>query len=183
MDSKNNIFAVYFEIELLKKPSSFDLYFSKYNPPHTDIHITLIQPRVISESQVASVFALVKKFSTSNQITTADKVFETKECLVDQELQDKNTVMFSIESDGMSKFQSALRTLFSDGFTYKDIKNKNYEYNFVPHITLGSDIPNEEVVTIKQDLEEGGLKGIIKNITLVFEDSEIGITRKFRVRV
>lgn len=183
MNPKNYIFAVYFEVELLKKPFSFDSYFSKYNPPQTDIHVTLIQPRIISESQTESVFALVKNFCANNQITTADKVFETKGCVVGQESEDKSIIMFIIESGIMSTFQGALRTLFSNGFTYKDIKNKNYEYNFVPHITLGSDILNEEVVTIKQDLEEGGLKGIIKNITLVFEDSEIGITRKFRVKV
>jgi 2'-5' RNA ligase len=124
-------------------PEWFDNFILKYNEP-LDLHLTLIQPRYIDEQQIDDIKSKVALFLNENKLAAEDKIIEFDNFVCDKESNGKYTIMLLASNDDvLLDFQKGLREILKDNIDYVEKATVEYEENFRPHITIGTNISED----------------------------------------
>lgn len=169
------IFALYFRVNLVQKPEWFDNFRKKYDKDY-DLHITLIQPRYIDELRLGELKQKISEFLNKNKLEIKDKIVEFNILVCDKKGSDANIFMLLVEKQNiLVDFQKKLRDVLSDFESYVDDETKNYEVDFKPHITIGRDIADQDLLDVENYFEsEYIIKGDIAQMVLpVVNDATI----------
>lgn len=161
------IFAVQTNLAITKKPEWLEAYRAKYHDLRYDYHVTLKQPCIIDEQdlgeirhQLADYFDSVKprviKF-IFDQIILADTRAEEGEACI----------MIKTTNEEIEKLQKDLMNILSRYTDYVWEQSKEYEANFMPHITISRDMNRQEFESAKSDLKEDYLtEGVATKVIL-----------------
>lgn len=142
-------FAIYTNVNITEKPDWLDGFRSKYDLEyHADTdtfdvpyeaHITLTQPRFISEDKATKLRDNLKKFF--NDYSGKIEVEFSKLHLDRQDINSNGCIMVdSSKKDELSKLQLKMLDFIKENNNFCNITHKPYEENFIPHLTIGRDL-------------------------------------------
>lgn len=156
-------FALYFRLELKQRPFWFDEFRIKYDEPY-DLHVTLIQPRYIEESEQGLLKFKLNKFLRENKLSDEEKYLIFDNFVCEKELDGKYTCMLMAQDNsGLINFQKQLREDLKIFNEYVDRITKEYEINFRPHITIGRNINKKNLEEAKSYFKSGYTTGALIN--------------------
>lgn len=182
------LFAIYTNVNITEKPDWLDGFRSKYDLEYHadtdtfdvpyDAHITLTQPRFITDSDAAKLRTELTNFfkDYSNKIEV-----EFSELHLDrQDAINNGCIMVdSVNIDELSKLQSKMRDFVSGNSDFCDIKHKSYEDNFIPHLTIGRDLSKTRFDKALSELpDEIRIKATINEVILAVIPDESATERK-----
>ncbi|OHB09887.1 MAG: hypothetical protein A3G05_00540 [Candidatus Zambryskibacteria bacterium RIFCSPLOWO2_12_FULL_45_14] len=143
------IFALYTNLELSQKPGWFDNFLKKYEYAY-NLHITLIQPRYIEENQTENLKLKITAFINENKLDNEDKKLTFNELSMGKEDDGKYTLMLHAKNaGGIVTFQKKLTELLRQYDNYVKEPTREYENNFMPHITVAVDVEEKNVTEAK----------------------------------
>jgi len=148
-------FALYFRLELKQKPFWLEEFRKKYDEPY-DLHLTMIQPRYIEESEEDLLKFKIDKFLKENKPSEEEKylVFDNFTC--EKEMDGKYTCMLMAQDNiGLINFQKKLREDLKRFDKYVDAITEQYEINFRPHITIGRNINEKSLEEVRSYFKSG----------------------------
>lgn len=159
------IFAIFSNLNLIKKPVWFDEFRKKYDKPYK-LHITLRSPCFVDDSNIdglkediSNIFSTIK-IKNHKLVIYFNQIVEIKG--------EKLTIMLKANCPELIKIQ---RKLFESLRGYsKFVKDKYriYGEKFEPHITIGRDIEPEEYGNVLQYLKNDfELSGEITELVFV----------------
>lgn len=140
------IFALYLSLDLTTKPAWFDSFREK-NSTKFSLHVTLVQPRYIEESQIEGVKSIVEKVLKDFTFTAEDKkvVFEQTE--IEKEADGNYLFLWLIKNNpSILSLQKKLVEALKDFNNYCDPTTIEYELDFKPHMTVADQIVNNTEV-------------------------------------
>lgn len=139
------IFAITTNLILTQKPSWFDEIRKKYNRSF-DLHITLKQPCFIDDNKISELREKVSQFFKFHKFHAITLLFD--EVIFDKE---KNgwTIMLTCKSDEIVNLQKHLQQELLSYTDYVEQETKEYEINFVPHMTFATDLSESQYEEIK----------------------------------
>ncbi len=144
------IFALYLRLNLSTKPGWFDGIRSKYSSTAI-LHITLIQPRCVAESDIAILKERVREVLSETTHFNKKLVFDKTEIEDDEKDGECLLMAFTEENKSIRDLQNKLVEKLKDFDQYCSETTKGYEQNFRPHLTIANQIPlgaKEEVVSL-----------------------------------
>ena len=138
------IFAVYLRVKLNKKPHWFDEFIARYLRVSMILHVTLIQPRYISEQDISDIKLKIADVLNTEKFTGEDKKISFDKLMVDREENGKYVFMLNAKYNShLISIQKELQLVLNSYKNYCDDVTIEYETNFKPHITVGVDVdPN-----------------------------------------
>lgn len=156
------IFAVYTNITLTKKPDWLDGFLEKYQPRIP--HVTLKQPCYIEEEHVSDLKQKVSQFISKCKMGALQVVF-------DKVVYDKDksgTIMVCARNaERLIQFQKDLCLTLSEYSDYVELRRREYEKKFRPHVTIGDEIPEENYNESLGYLKDGCVcEGVIREVVL-----------------
>lgn len=143
------IFALYTNVELVKKPSWLDDFLEKYQP--RGLHVTLKQPCYIEDEKVDELKREIFEFFQSHR-GTIHVVFDT---LLYNKDQVGAIMVCANDARELVQLQKDLCNTLSEYRNYVEKAREEYEKNFMPHITIGDEIAKEEYGTCIGYLDGG----------------------------
>lgn len=140
------IFALYFKVELTKKPEWFDEFREKYHGAIGSApHITLIQPRWVDDADIPAIKTTVAEVLEKHTFVDEDKKIVFDELV--SGLEDTGNYVYMLtarRNDHLMASQTDLRdALTGYGHYYAEI-TREYETRFRPHLTLGNGVPPDQ---------------------------------------
>ncbi len=161
------IFAIYLRLNLIQKPEWFDNFRQKYSEP-VDLHITLIQPRYIDETRVDDIKLEVRNFLNKSRFGADDKTIKFNNIVCDQEVNGTYTIMLLAENaDKVLFIQKGLKELLIDSIEYVDEVTMDYEENFRPHITIGTNIDKNTLHTVQSYFQSTNeVTGVVTDLVI-----------------
>ncbi len=140
------IFALYTNFELSHRHEWFDEFLKKFGYEY-NLHITLIQPRYIQEEQIDGLKIKVAKFLEKNRLDKFSKEISFEKIIIDKEDDGLYTFMLPfIPFSSIMLFQKKLTELLKEYDNYVQEKNRNYELNFKPHITVAINVEESKLL-------------------------------------
>lgn len=160
------MFAIYARVVLDEDVGS-NVFRQKYHDLYNS-HITLVQPRFISEEDIPDLKRVVSSFfeSVHNPNHRIDLMFNT--LIPDQTKSETYCLMIGVvENKTLVDLQKSLVSLLSDYSNYYNQEIKRYEEQFRPHITIEQDLNREAYTKVldERDNQYNG-KGSISEIVL-----------------
>jgi 2'-5' RNA ligase len=142
-------FAIYTNVNITEKPDWLDGFRNKYDLEYHadtdafdvpyDAHITLTQPRFITDYEATKLRAELTKFF--DNYNGGIEVRFSGLHLDRQDSNDNGCIMVdSTDRDELSKLQSKMLNFVSENDNFCNITHKPYEDNFTPHLTIGRDL-------------------------------------------
>lgn len=161
------IFAIYLRLNLIQKPEWFDNFRQKYSEP-VDLHITLIQPRYIDETRVDDIKLKVSNYLNESKFGTDDKTIKFSNIVCDKEVNGTYTIMLLAENaDKVLFIQKGLKELLMDSTEYVDQVTIDYEENFRPHITIGTNIDKNTLDTVQSCFQSNNeVAGVLTDLVI-----------------
>ncbi len=145
-------FAIYTNVDITEKPDWLDSFRNKYDleyHPDTntfdvpyEAHITLTQPRFITDSKANKLKAdLTKFFSKFNKKIE----LEFSRLHLDRQDDTKNgCIMVDTKNkDELSKLQIEMLDFIKENNNLCNMEHKIYEDDFTPHLTIGRDLSKD----------------------------------------
>ena len=157
------IFVVYGRLNLTKKPEWFDAFRAKYGTI-LEYHVTLKQSCFIEESQIPDIKEKL------NHIFGNFTVPEHKiDMIFDRLYSEKDAIMVQTKETGpIMDLQKQIRTALKDYDWYVAPELKTYEYNFHPHVSIVTDLTQEQYREANKELKpDYRCEGVIEEIVLV----------------
>jgi 2'-5' RNA ligase len=181
-------FAIYTNVNITEKPDWLDSFRSKYDLEyHADTdtfdipyeaHITLTQPRFITDYEATKLRAELTKFfkDYSGKIEVEFSGLH----LDRQDANDNGCIMVdSTDRDELSKLQSKMLDFVSENDNFCDIMHKAYEDNFIPHLTIGRDLSKGKFDDAIAGLpDEIRIKATVSEVILAIVPDESAAERK-----
>ncbi len=160
------LFAIYARV-VLDEDLALNVFRQKYHGFY-DPHVTLTQPRFISEEDIPEVRRILSSFFRCFKVQNhrIDLIFDT---LVPEETASEHySVMIGhAENKVLLNLQKNLIFLLSHYTNYCNQKTKRYEEHFRPHITIGLDLDKETYAKALHELgDQYRYKGAISEIVL-----------------
>lgn len=149
------IFAITTNVEFIDKPDWLNSFFNKHNKVLYDFHVTLKQPCIINQDQVDEIMDILSKYFKQNTPKQIDITFDKINKNASQEELSKNNGCIMIEADDNEKIKSLQKDIIEILPDYKNYlieKTKSYEENFKPHITIATNLNEEEFESAKKDI-------------------------------
>lgn len=175
------IFTIVAKVSLTEQPVWLEEFFRKYNP-NSFFHVTLKQPCFVTEDKLAEINEIVanvlKLFRNLNEQIVFDR-------LIDKEEKDgTHTIMLATKNSTIQDFQKKIVSALSAYKKNVKAETKEWEENFVPHLTIASDLDAELYQSTKKIIKPTySCKGFIKEIILMSHDAEdFNATKKKMVR-
>lgn len=161
------IFAIYLRLNLIQKPEWFDNFRQRYSEP-VDLHVTLIQPRYIDETRVDDIKLIVSNFLNKSKFGVDDKNIKFNNIVCDQELNGTYTCMLLAENvDRVLNIQKGLKELLINYTEYVDQATIDYEENFRPHITIGTNIDKNTLDTVQSYFQSNNeVTGVLTDLVI-----------------
>ncbi|MDO8489887.1 MAG: 2'-5' RNA ligase family protein [bacterium] len=160
------IFALYTTIALTKKPDWLDGFMEKYQP--RGLHVTLKQPCLIEEENIDDLKQMVAQFFSHYGSGRLEVVFD--EVVYNKDVSGAIMVC-ARNADTLVRLQKDLCLSLSKYSRYVELRRKEYEVNFRPHITIGDEITEEDYVSSLSFLKNGCLcEGVIGEVVLAIVD-------------
>ncbi len=161
------IFALYLTVHLTKKPAWLDDFLNKYHEP-VDLHITLLQSRYVNEDEVKQIEELVARVLSARTATPADKEVYFSDLVVDEESDGTYTFMLNASPNAyLEDLQNDLRAAFEGHTQCVDELTREYEENFIPHITIAANVTAEvKEEAEKYITEDYECAGVIESLVL-----------------
>lgn len=161
----NKIFAVWCKVELTKKPAWLDDFRLKYDLPY-EYHVTLKQPCYIEENDFKKVKLIMDnlfiKYLKTKNITLNFTKLE-----LDSDLDDSFIYILSEKNQELERIQKIIVKELKDYSEYEQTKNREYEENFRPHITIARKLDNVRFKQAQSELKNDYMcTGIIKEVIL-----------------
>lgn len=162
------IFAIYLRLHLTPHPEWFDNFRNKYSS-NSILHITLVQPRYVSENSIEDLKNIVTEALHSNTLRAEDKkiIFHKTELEWDED--DNQYLLMSLikENQSVLKLQKDLVSALKRFDIYCNESTKEYESNFRPHLTVGDriDVHSKEEA-LECISEMNGLEGGVTDLVL-----------------
>lgn len=128
------IFAIYTDINLLDKPSWFDEFRRKYDKSWK-LHLTLIQPRYIDESDIEALKQKVGDFLISAELAGIPLFFNDP--IVSKDDDGIDIFLYPAPVTALITLQKQLRNVLVEYNNFVNLQSKEYEIDFKPHITIG----------------------------------------------
>lgn len=155
------IFGIYTNVTLIKKPEWLDAFLEKYQP--RGLHVTLIQPRYIEETNIEALKQKVSQFIPEYN-GSINVVFDE---LIYNKEETGAIMMCARNVDMLIKLQKDLCVVLSEYKNYVESIREQYEKNFRPHITIGDVIPQEQYKEALNSLKDDcRCEGIISAVIL-----------------
>ena len=172
------IFAVQTNIELSKKPEWLDAFRSKYGDLRYDYHVTLKQPWVISEKQIPEIREKLSSFFGQASVHPMHLTFNTivlASTKVDQA--DGCIMIKSEDNEQINKLQENIVGVLSIYKEYVEPESKEYEEQFMPHITIAWNLDAEKFKLAEKELKqdyfcEGEVTKVILSIIRNFDHKD-----------
>ncbi len=144
------IFAIYLKVRFTEKPEWFDEFLRTYFEP-VDLHITLIQPRVIEDECIADVELIVERVKEQIVLSEENKRLFFRH-LVTEQLSDGDYICMlqCAHNDFLVNLQKELRSALSMHNSYLEPVTIGYEEQFVPHVTIADYLDEQR----KQEAEK-----------------------------
>jgi 2'-5' RNA ligase len=162
------VFAIYLRFALTSQPEWFDELRKKYSSTSI-LHITLIQPRYVSENTIQDLKNKVAEVLNSNTFKAEDKkLFFDKTELEWDEGDDQYLVMSFIKKNkSVLKLQKNLMAALREFDEYCNEITKEYELNFRPHLTVADKIDSGSKEGVSARIPEmDSLEGNITDLVL-----------------
>ncbi len=161
------IFAIYLRFNLTQKPEWFDEFRSKYSSTSI-LHITLIQPRYVSEDRIEYVKSIVMETLEKYKFNEQDKKLIFSKTELEKENNGNYILMtFIRENKSIFDLQKFLLKTLEEFNNYCDEETMGYESNFRPHLTIADRIaPEFKEETLKYITEDSRFEGNIKDLVL-----------------
>lgn len=160
------VFAIYTDVNLIKKPQWLDVFREKYDKPY-NFHITLKQPCFIDEEKITDLKLKVNTFFEEINVPNHQIELVFDKLITSMDV-DGATLMLKVSNvELLTQIQKSLCSSLKEYSNYVKQKYQGYEENFEPHITIARNIPN-----LQQDKVMGHFKGdyvcegIVSNIIL-----------------
>lgn len=169
------IFAIYTQVELIKKPAWLDHFRERYDKPYP-YHVTLKQPCFIEEKDKESVKTSFKRFfeERKGNVHSILLVF-TKLVMVREKQDGFTTIMIDTESrSAIEELQSELVASLGSYRAYVKAESEDWEKYFHPHITIARNLSDEHLAQAKNTLGlDFRCEGVIREVVLsiVAEDT------------
>jgi len=155
------IFALYTNVELVKKPSWLDDFLEKYQP--RGLHVTLKQPCYIEDEKVDELKREIFQFFQSHR----GAMYIAFDTLVYNKDQVGAIMVCANDAPKLVQFQKDLCNVLPGYRNYVEKEREEYEKKFRPHITIGDEIADEEYGTCIGYLDEGCVcEGRITSVVL-----------------
>ena len=151
------IFAIYSNIYLTNKPDWLDEFRKKYDKPY-EFHITLKQPCYVEEDKIPELKEIVLNFINSSTISSKTIEIIFNEVVFDKD-EEGTTIMIKANNESLTQIQKNLCASLLDYTDYVKPKYKNYEENFVPHITIARNLSEAQEGEAIKYLQNGFLWG------------------------
>jgi 2'-5' RNA ligase len=162
-----NTFAIYTNIILTEKPEWLEEFKNKHNQIKYDDHITLIQPRKVTEREIDEIKTILTSFfkdQTCKQISLTFDRIDIDETGVEE---NDGCILVLTDNQHVIDLQKALLGLLSEYKEYLTPKTEVYEKDFRPHITIVDNLNKERFQLAKADLSgDIVIKGIIAKVIL-----------------
>jgi 2'-5' RNA ligase len=148
------IFAVTTNVEYVSKPEWLDNFFKKHNKVSYDFHVTLKQPCIIDEAQIVEIKNILKVYFEKNNPKKIEIVFDKLNSDTSEEELSRNDASIMVDSDNqeIKMLQKYIVGTISAYKNYFDEGTRNYEENFMPHITIATNLNQEEFESAKNDV-------------------------------
>ncbi len=161
-----SIFAIYTNFVFQDKPDWLDDFKKKHNQVEYPYHVTLTQPRFVSEDQIREIKEKIASFLKG--IKQIPIIFDTLD--IDEKGTEENDgcILVLAHNDAVVKLQKALLNLLEEYKEYVVSKTIEYEENFRPHLTIADKLNKESFELAKKDIKENiVIHGVITQVTLV----------------
>ncbi len=161
------IFAIYLRINLTQKPKWFDK-FRKKNEGWFELHITLIQPRYITDEQIKDLKSRVKNTLAELELEEKDKKLIFNKPVFEELPDGKYLFMWLIEKNlWLMQLQKKLRAVLENYDNYCDEITKEYEEDFRPHITVVESIDANQKKEVERSFSSDFMfEGTVKDLVL-----------------
>ena len=181
-------FAIYINVEITEKPDWLDGFRNKYDLEYHadtdtfdvpyDAHITLTQPRFITDSEATILRTELTKFF-ENYSGKIEIEFSGLH-LDRQDATDNGCIMLdSTNKDELSKLQLKMLNFVRENNSFCDITHKPYEDNFIPHLTIGRDLSKSRFDKAISELPDKiQIKATVSEVILAVVRDESAAERK-----
>ena len=160
------IFAIYLNVELVKKPEWLDEFRKKYDKPY-EIHITLKQPCYIEEDRISELREKVLNYFNSINISKHKIEITFDEILRNKDKEGVTIMIKASNPDDLIKIQKELCYYLNEYTNYVKFKYQDYENNFVPHITIARNLSEIQEIDAQKYLQNDFVCcGEISSVTL-----------------
>lgn len=160
------IFAIYLRLKLSSKPEWFDDLRNKYSSNNI-LHITLVQPRYIEESEIQNVKDIVDRVLKECHLKDIDKEVSFIKTEIEED-EGKYIVMSFIEKN--EKIIDLQKRLVAnlEGFNkYCSEVTREYESNFKPHLTVADQIEYSQKDGVMENLRDSSnFDGLIEDMVI-----------------
>jgi|GEM_PF-742006 len=181
-------FAIYTNANITEEPDWLDGFRSKYDLEYRadtdtfdvpyEAHITLTQPRFITDSEATKLRTeLAKFFDNYNR----EIEVEFSEIYLDiQDANENGCIMIdSTNKYEFSKLQSRMLNFVIENDNFCNIKHKAYEDEFIPHLTIGRDLSKARFDNAVSELPDKiQIKATINEVILAVVPDESAAERK-----
>ena len=168
------IFAVYLRLHLISQPEWFDDFRNKYSS-NSILHITLVQPRYVSENSIEDLKNKISEVLHKNTFKTEDKkiFFHKTELEWDEDDNQYLLMSFIKENQSVLKLQKSLVDALRGFDTYCNESTKEYELNFRPHLTVADRIDSHSKEEALERIPEmDGLEGSLADLVLAIVNEQ-----------
>lgn len=158
------IFAVYSVVILEKKPDWFDDFRLRFDKPY-DLHITYKQPCWIDDDEVENIKS---KLNNIFQVNQGKIDIEFDRIVASKGEDEKYCIMIvAKKNERLMKIQKCIVHVLKDYRDFLEAETQSYEDNFMPHITIGRDVSEEDWKLWQKKIEDDCLcAGCVDEIVL-----------------
>lgn len=132
-------FAIYTKVKIINEPEWLNKFRGKYLGPY-DFHVTLKQPCFVEDRDVEKLKDIVRQYFKNTSINKIGVNFSNFVFRKPDSSDDGCIMVSSSNQKDLLKLQNNLINCLEEYKDYRDLRTKDYEENFVPHITIGGDL-------------------------------------------
>ena len=165
------IFEVYAKVKLNQKPNWLDDFRFKYDEPF-EYHVTLKQPCFIEEDKILDIKNKLNNLFLNLKIPNHEIALTFDSLKIPPYTPDVCIMINASNINEILKLQKNVLLVLSEYSQYCEIKTKEYEENFEPHITIAKNLDEQSYLLAAKELEQDYLcEGIVKEVVLVIVDN------------
>lgn len=175
-------FAVYSKVKLVRSSDWLDKFQKEYLKE--DWHVTLKQACWIRDGQLSDVKNKLERLHKELKFEGGKVDVKFDKLVIDEEKEGggKTVMIQATDNKPICLLQKKIVEILKDYDDYEIQESRGWERNFKPHLTLASNLREEDFLIAESYLKDDVCEGVIDSVTLVYSggnDDRERISYKF----